>query len=492
MKKNLFLFFLAALFSLIFHSCQHEEDLTTASKLEDLNGKTVAVITGSTQDLSVTKAAPNATVLRLSSPAELLLAVESNRADYCVIDEASIVTVDLKQRGLHKCFPLAEEWDICMAFNKEKGVDLCRQYNEFLSELKETGELDAIFHRWFTTRIDTVIMPNIDLPKKGKVIKVGTLGGDMPLSFIKNNKWAGLEVEILERFGQHIGRPVVFQDYEFSGMIAAVSTDKIDIITACIAKTEERAKKVLFSDPYYHCGSFCLSHVETTDGKGSNASFFTKISDNFKKNFIEEDRWKLIFKGLKETIVIAFCALIFGTIIGAGLCFLRMSKRKFWRNFAKVYIEIMRGVPILVFLMVMFYVVFSSSGVSATWVAIFAFSLNLAAYVCETFRTGIESIDKGQTEAGRALGFGKVKCFFLIIVPQAIKSIMPVYKGDAVTLIKNTSIVGYIAIQDLTKISDIIRSRTFDAFYPLILVSLVYLFLAWLLGFILDRIAKKI
>lgn len=489
MKKSLSLLFL--FLSVFLSSCKQDADIKEATKVEDLNGSSVAVITGSIQDLFVSENAPEAKALRLASPAELLLAVESERADYCVIDEAAIITVDFEQRGLKKSFSCGQIFDICFAFNKEAGKDLCRQYNEFLSELKKSGEYDVIFNRWMTKRIDTVQKIKLELPQDGDPIIVGTMGGDMPLSFIKNNEWAGLEIEILERFSQHIGRPIVFQDYEFSGMIAALNTNKINIIAACIAQTEERSKKVLFSDPYYKCGSICVSHIKSSNDN-AQVGFFSKLSTGFKKNFIEEDRWVLIFQGLKETIVISFFALILGTILGAGLCLLRMSKKKFLCNIAKVYIELMRGIPILVFLMIMFYVIFASAGISATWVAIFAFSLNLAAYVCEMFRTGIESIDKGQTEAGRAMGFSKVKCFMLIVVPQAVKRILPVYKGEAISLIKSTSIVGYIAIQDLTKISDIIRSRTFDAFYPLILVSLFYLLMAWLLGFILDQISSKI
>lgn len=491
MKRQIPLIFSFILLSVFLISCQKETTTKDVSKVADLNGSSVAVITGSTQDLLVSEEAPGANILRLSSPAELLLAVESGRAEYTVIDEISIITVDLEERGLKNCFPCGSTFDICFGFNKEAGKDLCRQYNEFQSELKKSGEFDVIFNRWMTKHIDTVHNINLDLPQNGDPIIVGTMGGDMPLSFIKDNEWAGLEIEILERFSQHIGRPIIFQNYEFSGMIAALSTNKIDIIAACIANTEERAKKVLFSDPYFKGSSFCISHIKSSNDN-LQVGFFSKLSTGFKKNFIEEDRWILIFQGLKETIVISFSALVLGTILGAGLCLLRMSKKKFLRNLAKVYIELMRGIPILVFLMIMFYVIFASAGISATWVAIFAFSLNLAAYVCEMFRTGIESIDKGQTEAGRAMGFSKVKCFMLIVVPQAVKRILPVYKGEAISLIKSTSIVGYIAIQDLTKISDIIRSRTFDAFYPLILVSLIYLLIAWLLGFILDRISSKI
>ena len=154
--------------------------------------------------------------------------------------------------------------------------------------------------------------------------------------------------------------------------------------------------------------------------------------------------------------------------------------------------DIVRGVPVLVFLMVMFYIVFASSGITARWVAIIAFAINFGSYTSEMFRTGIKGVDRGQTEAGLAMGFTPFATFRLFVVPQALKNIIPVFKGEAVSLIKNTSVVGYIAIQDLTKVSDIIRSRTFDAFFPLIFISIIYFILAWLLGKFLDRMAGKL
>jgi polar amino acid transport system substrate-binding protein len=146
----------------------------------------------------------------------------------------------------------------------------------------------------------------------------------------------------------------------------------------------------------------------------------------------------------------------------------------------------MRGIPQLVILMIMFYVVLAKSGLNATAVAVVSFSMVFAAYVSEMFRTAILSIGKGQTEAGIALGFTPLQTFIYIIAPQAIRNVMPVYKGEAVSLFKSTSIVGYIAIMDLTKASDLIRSRTFDAFFPLIIIAIIYFILAWLLGWMLD------
>ena len=141
--------------------------------------------------------------------------------------------------------------------------------------------------------------------------------------------------------------------------------------------------------------------------------------------------------------------------------------------------------------MIMFYVVFAGSGVSAVAISIITFAINFSAYVSEMFRSSIESIDRGQTEAGVSLGFTQVQTFVYIIMPQAFKQVLPVYKGEMISLVKMTSIVGYIAVQDLTKIGDIIRSRTFDAFFPLIVVAVLYCILAWVFSLVLNLIGKK-
>jgi len=157
---------------------------------------------------------------------------------------------------------------------------------------------------------------------------------------------------------------------------------------------------------------------------------------------------------------------------------------------AKVYISLLRGTPVLVILMIIFYVVFASVDIAPEFVAVIAFGLNFAAYVSEMYRSGIEGIDAGQTEAGIAMGFTKVQTFLYIVLPQAVKRILPVYRGEVISMVKMTSIVGYIAVQDLTKASDIIRSRTFDAFFPLIMVAVLYYLIAWLLMVLLGYLEK--
>ncbi len=146
----------------------------------------------------------------------------------------------------------------------------------------------------------------------------------------------------------------------------------------------------------------------------------------------------------------------------------------------------------VVLLMILYYVIFGKSGMAAMWVAVIGFSLNFGAYVSEILRSGIESIDGGQREAALALGFSENQAFFRFIFPQAAVRQLPVYRGEMISLLKNTSIVGYIAIQDLTKMSDIIRSRTYEAFFPLIATAIIYFIIAWMISLIVKFVLKKI
>ncbi|MDD3588300.1 MAG: amino acid ABC transporter permease, partial [Thermoguttaceae bacterium] len=205
-----------------------------------------------------------------------------------------------------------------------------------------------------------------------------------------------------------------------------------------------------------------------------------ELSASFDRTFLRESRWKLIWQGLKVTVLISVLSAILGTVLAFPVCALRRSKNRLWRSLGRVYISLMQGTPILVILMILYYVVFAKTDINAVLVAVIGFGLNFSAYVSEMLRTGIEGIPKGQSEAALALGFSRFAVFRHVILPQAIRRILPVYRGEFINVLKTTSVVGYIAIQDLTKMSDIIRSRTYEAFFPLITTAIIYFVIAWL------------
>ena len=231
----------------------------------------------------------------------------------------------------------------------------------------------------------------------------------------------------------------------------------------------------------------------------------------FYLNFIKDDRWKYITSGLGNTLKITVFALIFAVIIGVLVAIIRYSYDKNHTNKAgnfiqsllqfllavangicHVYLSIIRGVPVVVQLMIIYFIIFASPDVSKIFCAVVAFSLNSGAYVAEIVRGGLNSVDKGQFEAGRSLGFGYIATMWYIILPQAFKNILPALGNEAIMLLKDTSISGYVAIQDLTKGGDIIRSRTYDAFMPLIAVALIYLILVTILTLLLRRLERRL
>ena len=221
------------------------------------------------------------------------------------------------------------------------------------------------------------------------------------------------------------------------------------------------------------------------------------LQDRFVTNFIADDRWKYILEGLGVTLRVTFFAVLIGIVIGFMVAVVRSTydrtgKLKVLNLFCKLYLTVIRGTPVVVQLLIIYFVIFGSSDISKTLVAVMAFGLNSGAYVAEIFRSGIMSIDNGQFEAGRSLGFNYVQTMVHIIMPQAFKNVLPALGNEFIVLLKETSVSGYIALQDLTKAGDIIRSRTYDAFMPLIAVSLIYLSMVLIFTKLVNMLERRL
>lgn len=219
--------------------------------------------------------------------------------------------------------------------------------------------------------------------------------------------------------------------------------------------------------------------------------------DQFYTNFIQGNRWQLLLSGLGNTLLITFFAVILGVVLGFLIAIVRAAhdttgKLKVLNFIAKLYTTVVRGTPVLVQLMIIYYVIFAAVDISKIFVAVLAFGLNSGAYVSEIVRSGIMSIDKGQLEAGRSLGFSYAKTMIYIILPQAFKNVLPALGNEFITLLKETSVSGYIAVSDLTKAGDIIRSRTFNAFMPLIAVALIYLFFVTIFTKLVSMLERRL
>ncbi|HBN83391.1 MAG TPA: amino acid ABC transporter permease [Clostridiales bacterium] len=208
--------------------------------------------------------------------------------------------------------------------------------------------------------------------------------------------------------------------------------------------------------------------------------WFELIQAKFINNFITDNRWKYLWDGLGVTIKVTFFAVLIGIVLGFTIALIRSThdktgKLKFLNWFSQVYLTVIRGTPVVVQLLIIYFVIFASVNINKVVAAIIAFGINSGAYVAEIVRSGIMSVDEGQTEAGRSLGFTYAQTMWYIVIPQAFKNVLPALANEFIVLLKETSVSGYIALQDLTKGGDIIRGRTYDALMPLLAVALIYL-----------------
>ncbi len=219
--------------------------------------------------------------------------------------------------------------------------------------------------------------------------------------------------------------------------------------------------------------------------------------DSFKQNFIEQDRWHYLANGLGTTLLITFFSVLIGMVLGFIIAIVRFTHDKTGKmqvgNFiCRIYLTVIRGTPVVVQLLIIYFVIFASVPISKIFVAIIAFGINSGAYVAEIVRSGIASIDDGQFEAGRSLGLNYRQTMISIILPQAFKNVLPALANECIVLLKETSVSGYIAVQDLTKGGDIIRSQTYSAFMPLISVAIIYLVMVVVLSHFVTKLERRL
>lgn len=222
------------------------------------------------------------------------------------------------------------------------------------------------------------------------------------------------------------------------------------------------------------------------------SDWLSSVYRAFYQAFIAADRYMLYLQGIGVTLQITLVAILLGTVLGVLTAFMRISSLKPLRFISSVYVEVIRGTPVVVQLLMMYMVIFSAPGTSKHFVACMTFGINSGAYIAEIVRAGINAVDSGQMEAGRSLGLSKTKTMIFIILPQAVKNILPTYTNEFIVLIKETAVVGYIGLEDLTKISSIITSRTYEAFAPLLIIAIIYFCLTRVLSFLFGKMERRL
>ncbi len=471
-----------------------DDPLADVKTYKDLNDPKyrVGVCNGTTEGAICEEVIPKAQRLYYNSYVDLLTAVESHKVDAIVGDDMTWIYYNVQTGGKIRILDgFLKPYEFGYIFSKKaRGKELRDQLNEFLGKLEAEGTLEEITHIWMDeSGARTLSVDYKSLPAKNGVVKVATTSTGPPFTYIENGIITGLDIDVISRFCQEYGYGLEVTDMQFDGLIPAVSTGKYDIGASAITITDERKESVDFSEPYYFGGTTAAVY---NVNYGSDKSFPEKIKDSFRKTFIKEHRYRLFISGIIVTLLITLLSALFGTLLGFAVYMLCRNGNRAANAVTKICVRIIQMLPVIVMLMIFYYIVFANAPVSGAFVSTIVFSLTFGASVFGMLTSSINTIDRGQTEAAYALGFSNLRTFFKIVLPQAMKFFLPSYKSELVALIKATAVVGYIAVQDLTRVGDIVRSRTYEAFFPIISVAVIYFIMAWILILIVDRIEIKI
>ncbi|MBR5336427.1 MAG: ABC transporter permease subunit [Lachnospiraceae bacterium] len=455
---------------------------TTYKDLEGA-GKTFGIITGTDWGFKLKEFYPEGEFLSFDNFDDMYSALAAEKVDAAVAFESTMPS-------LKESHPdLAVIRDVLFTINdgfgtntSEKGNTLNRELSEYFKAIKDSGEMSRLLDKWSDDKRAGNVMNDYHISGEKGTIKICTTGMWEPMTFYSGSKITGFFIELINGFCEKYGYSPDYEVASFQACITGLQTGTYDILADSVTFSEERAGLINISEPVYSDVYHLAVKTSVKEIEVPRAQvFFSGLENSFRRNFIEEGRYKILLKGLGRTLAISVMAVLFGTILGGLVCFLRTRKNEIASSFAYIYIRLFRGIPIVVLLMVMYYVIFNDAGLSAFWVSVIAFSLDFSAYSAEIFRSGIEAVPKGQALAAEALGFTKTRGFIKTVLPQALVSIVPVYSGQVVATVKISSVAGYISVEELTKVTDIIRSRTFDAFLPLITTAVIYFVISALL-----------
>ena len=481
-------------------------------RLDDLDGKRIGVQTGTISGALVEGRLPGAQVDYFNTVIDVLAAMNTGKVDGGCMDEPTLRYLQIENPQLMILEEYLAESNLAAVFPRtEAGQALCDRYTEFLEKLWADGTMSEIDRVWFgADEAKRTVMDYESLPSVNGTLRMAVDLSMLPFTYMKDNRIVGYDVDVAARFCQAYGYGLEIMPMDFGGILPAVQSGKCDFASSCITITAERAESVLFSMPNYY-GGVAMAVVrdggaalqQADDGTqpvsrpagddpaaaaAQTETFWETIQNSFSKTFIREARWKLFLEGIGNTMTITLLSILFGTALGFGVFMLCRNGNAFANVITRFHVWLVTGTPMVVLLMILYYIIFGSVAISGMLVAVIGFTLIFGAAVLGLLKMGVGTIDRGQYEAAYALGHSNRHTFFRIILPQAIPRVLPAYQGEIVSLIKATAIVGYIAVQDLTKMGDIVRSRTYEAFFPLIAITVIYFVLEGLLIFAVSRI----
>ena len=474
---------LLAASALTLSACTEVQESVTIEHEEDFAGHRLGTLTGTIYEIQLNERSDLEASI-YGSLADATNAIKSGKVDALIADEYAFSESELRRLGLRKSFTLETPYPTAFAFKKGDST-LVNAYHDFFRELQASGEYDRMLAYWFgPDDPDPASYPVVESCSEGEPFRYANTETQPPLAFYADGQWRGMEIELAQRFAAYLKRPFQIRFFEMSSRLLNLQMGMADMVGGCIFVTDERSMQVDFSDPYFFMRPGCF--VLDEEALAAQGGLRTRAKSAVKQNFLVEQRWRMITDGLRTTLALTLWSILFGSLLGILLCAMTMSRNKPLQAFVNLYNAFIHGIPPLVLLLALFYVILAGTNWDAKTIAVIALGLNFASAACTVFKSSIESVPRGQTEASLALGFNKLHTFINIVLPQAVRNGLPLFQGECISLLKETAIVGYIAVIDITRACDLVRARTFDAFLPLLAVTVIYFALAWIIGLVLK------
>lgn len=489
MKGKIFFAIWLIIFStIIFGGCGGEENKITS--LDDLKNAKIGAWSSSAYELNARKFFPDAQYIYLNTLSDLIQNLQQHKIDAFVIGKSYIKNIQMDGVKID-CLPQnLGDVPIGYIFTKnEKGENLRAQMNEFIEKAQNDGTIDALKIKWFESPEDQRTFKKSALTgENGTLIAETDAVTAPPFIYLRDREPVGFEMELFDKFCAEYGYNYEIKISVFETMLMDVSLGKADLGINGIEILPEREESANFSMP-----TFINETVAAVNPENANEeNFFAEIKSRVEKSLIPEDRWKMFLEGAITTLFITILSIIFGTLLGFAVYMLYRENFSLPNKIINFGVRILQGMPTVVMLLFFYYIVFGNVQIAPSFISAVVFSIILGVSVFIILKSGAESISRGQIEAALSLGFSERRAFIKFILPQIVNNIFQPYQQALNMILLETAVVGYISVQDLTKMADLISARTYDAFVPIILIALIYLLLSKLLMKITDRIARRL
>ena len=448
----------------------------------DLSGKKVAMLTGAPFEELVRSKSPDVgEILYFATTTDMQLALKSGKIDAFLNNDA-IATMMVNQDSSIALFP-ESLGDTYYGLAFAKGTPECAAWQAAYDSIGEE-RISELWDIWTGSDESLKVLPEQDWPGLNGTIRTASCDSVPPMSYVGDKgKLQGFDIAVMLEIARELDVHLEFTGMELSSVLASAESGKGQVANGSIVISDERKKLVDFVP--YHSASYVLV-VRAAEKNTADQSFLQRIKGSFERTFITDDRYQMIFFGLLRTVVMAVCAGVLGTLLGFGLVFLRRRNIAVINKLIDLYCSLITGIPVIVILMVLYYIVFGVLDTPAILVAILGFTIIFGARAYGLIYNAVKAVDSGQREAALALGYSEKLAFRRVILPQSKNIYFPTLKTQFVMLLKETSVAGYITVLEMTRAVDLIRSRTMEAFFPLITAAAIYYILTWLLMKIIN------